>query len=84
MVSILACTWSSARRTFDFSRYLSIRTAGELTYEGLIVVRLKINTTLFHIQLIRDIGITHGNESQVGYYVGIMVCNIVELGRFIS
>ncbi|KAF9522054.1 major facilitator superfamily multidrug-resistance, DHA1 sub-family, partial [Crepidotus variabilis] len=26
----------------------------------------------FAPQLIRDIGITHGNESQVGYYVGIM------------
>ena len=24
-------------------------------------------------QLIRDIGVTHGNESQVAYYVGIMV-----------
>ncbi|TFK69972.1 MFS general substrate transporter [Pluteus cervinus] len=26
----------------------------------------------FAPQLIRDIGITHGNESQVGYYVGLM------------
>ena len=28
---------------------------------------------ILFIQLIRDIGITHGNESQVAYYVGIMV-----------
>jgi len=25
------------------------------------------------LQLIREIGITHGDESQVAYYVGIMV-----------
>ena len=24
-------------------------------------------------KLIRDIGITHGNESRVGYYVGLLV-----------
>ena len=24
-------------------------------------------------KLIRDLGVTHGNESQVGYYVGMMV-----------
>lgn len=28
---------------------------------------------LFLVQLIRDIGITHGDESKVAYYVGIMV-----------
>jgi MFS family permease len=28
-------------------------------------------------QLIRDVGITHGNESQVGYYVGLMVRSVV-------
>ena len=28
----------------------------------------------FFPQLIRDLGITNGNETQVGYYVGLMVC----------
>jgi len=28
---------------------------------------------LSFLQLVREIGITHGNESQVGYYVGLVV-----------
>ena len=28
---------------------------------------------LTHFQLVRDLGITNGNESQVGYYVGLLV-----------
>jgi hypothetical protein len=28
---------------------------------------------LYRLQLVRDIGITHGDETRVGYYVGILV-----------
>jgi len=38
-----------------------------------LIHRLLYESFFFFGQLIRDIGVTHGNESQVGYYVGIMV-----------
>lgn len=33
-----------------------------------------------HMQLIRDIGITNGDETQVGYYVGLMVSLTQSMG----
>ena len=32
--------------------------------------------TFASLQLIRDVGITHGDETRVGYYVGLMVCSM--------
>ena len=26
------------------------------------------------VQFVRNVGITHGDESRVGYYVGLLVC----------
>ena len=37
------------------------------------VQRLLRDRKLTSLQLIRDVGITHGDESKVGYYVGLMV-----------
>jgi len=48
---------------FQFSLVLVLQLAEPLTSNVIYP---------FAPQLIRDIGITHGNESQVGYYVGIM------------
>jgi hypothetical protein len=30
-------------------------------------------------QFVRNVGITHGDESRVGYYVGLMVCLFLEM-----
>ncbi|RDB26101.1 Protein ZINC INDUCED FACILITATOR-LIKE 1 [Hypsizygus marmoreus] len=48
---------------FQFSIVLFLQLAEPLTSQVIYP---------FAPQLIRDIGITHGNESQVGYYVGLM------------
>ncbi|KAF9522055.1 member of major facilitator superfamily multidrug-resistance, DHA1 sub-family [Crepidotus variabilis] len=48
---------------FQFSLVLLVKFAEPLTAQVI---------SPFTPQLIRDIGITHGNESQVGYYVGMM------------
>lgn len=48
---------------FQFSLVLFLQLAEPLTSNVIYP---------FAPQLIRDIGITHGNESQVGYYVGMM------------
>ncbi|KAF8071623.1 member of major facilitator superfamily multidrug-resistance, DHA1 sub-family [Lyophyllum atratum] len=48
---------------FQFSIVLFLQLAEPLTSQVI---------SPFAPQLIRDIGITHGNESQVGYYVGLM------------
>jgi hypothetical protein len=32
---------------------------------------------MFFPQLIRDLGITHGDETKVGYYVGILVSDLL-------
>ncbi|KAF5379724.1 hypothetical protein D9615_005691 [Tricholomella constricta] len=57
----------SVKRTplpwFQFSIVLFLQLAEPLTSQVI---------SPFAPQLMRDIGITHGNESQVGYYVGLM------------
>jgi hypothetical protein len=60
---------SPARRTVDFASNIPFRAAG-MCYRP-CASRHSSNKTSF--QLIRDLGITNGNESQVGYYVGLMV-----------
>ena len=66
---------------FQFSMVLILQLAEPLTSQViypfapqvcaiecvLVVIRLT------YFQLIRDLGITNGNENQVGYYVGLMV-----------
>ena len=37
---------------------------------------------LSFVQLVRNIGITHGDETRVGYYVGLMVSQILLLAAF--
>lgn len=39
----------------------------------MITDKLTLTMGLIASQLIRDLGITNGNESQVGYYVGLLV-----------
>ena len=69
MVPILDRFVSPARRTIDFACNIPFRAAGMCSWA--CAGRHSSNQTSF--QLIRDLGITNGNESQVGYYVGLMV-----------
>ncbi len=63
----LAC--SPARRTAYIPGHLPLHTRG-----------LSLSADSFHFllihppQFVRNVGITHGDESRVGYYVGMMVC----------
>ncbi|KAF9468194.1 member of major facilitator superfamily multidrug-resistance, DHA1 sub-family [Collybia nuda] len=63
----LLCSQQTPKPTplpwFQFSIVLFIQLAEPLTSQVIYP---------FAPQLIRDLGITHGNESQVGYYVGIL------------
>lgn len=40
--------------------------------------RLFLLLLIYPLQFVRNVGITHGDESRVGYYVGMMVCPGVE------
>jgi MFS family permease len=68
---------------FQFSLVLFLQLAEPLTSQVIypftpevclntLFIRL-ITDLLIYKQLIRELGITHGNESKVGYYVGLMV-----------
>ena len=43
--------------------------------------RLGLFLLIHPLQFVRNVGITHGDESRVGYYVGMMVCCIPKLKR---
>lgn len=43
------------------------------------VLRTRFILLIHPLQFVRNVGITHGDESRVGYYVGMMVCPIVDL-----
>jgi len=68
---------------FQFSIVLFLQLAEPLTSQVIypfapqvcVLERVLVVTrpTKTSVQLIRDLGITNGNESQVGYYVGLMV-----------
>jgi hypothetical protein len=68
----LACP--PARRTSYLPGHLPLHTRG-----------LSLSADSFHFllihppQFVRNVGITHGDESRVGYYVGMMVCLGVDL-----
>jgi hypothetical protein len=68
MVSVLYCDRPSFDRTFDFECYHPICTSGMY----FISILVHNEQQLPALQLIRDT-ISGGDESQVGYYVGIMV-----------
>ena len=40
--------------------------------------RLFLFLLIYPLQFVRNVGITHGDESRVGYYVGMMVCPRVD------
>ena len=69
MGSSLDLARSPARRTAYISGHLPFRTRGP-----------SLSADSFHFllihppQFVRNVGITHGDESRVGYYVGMMVC----------
>ena len=67
MASTLHHSATSARRTTHFPGHRPVCPRGT----PLLAAAVRLLIQLF--KLIRDIGITHGNETQVGYYVGLLV-----------
>jgi hypothetical protein len=73
----LAC--SPARRTSYIPGHLPLHTRG-----------LSLSAHSFHFllihppQFVRNVGITHGDESRVGYYVGMMVSLGVDLSTYLT
>jgi hypothetical protein len=47
--------------------------APQVNFEFVFYEFLTTHEPYFFSQLIRDVGVTHGDESRVGYFVGIMV-----------
>lgn len=47
--------------------------APQVSQEFTWITRAWANLLWMVFQLVRDIGVTHGNDAQVGYYVGILV-----------
>jgi hypothetical protein len=70
----LAC--SPARRTSYIPGHLPLHTRG-LSLSADSFCFLLIHPP--HWQFVRNVGITHGDESRVGYYVGMMVRLVLEL-----
>ena len=68
MVPVLYRVVAPACGTVDFSGHLPLRAAGRYVLSPVYSVCDEL-----YPQLIRDLGITNGKESQVGYYVGLMV-----------
>ena len=68
MAPILYHSVTSARRTTHFPSYCPV------CPRGLSLLATVVRPLIHLFKLIRDIGITHGNETQVGYYVGLLVC----------
>lgn len=69
---------------FQFSIVLFLQLAEPLTSQVIYPFAPQASTSTFHLgssraqraenfQLIRDLGITNGDEAKVGYYVGLMV-----------
>lgn len=71
LASILYHIVSPARRTVYFTSYRPLRTSGMFFFA--IAESIDRYLMLAAYQLIRDIGITNGDETSVGYYVGLMV-----------
>ena len=67
MVPVFPYIISSARGAFDRTSHLPVHARG--VYPFCSTVRLLISRN----KLIRDLGVTGENESQVGYYVGVVV-----------
>jgi hypothetical protein len=70
---------SPARRTTDIPGHLPLHTRGlSLSADSFQFIFL-IQIHPPHWQFVRNVGITHGDESLVGYYVGMMVRLVLEL-----
>ena len=67
MAPILYHSVTSARRTTHFPSHCPV------CPRGLSLLATVVRPLIHLFKLIRDIGITHGNETQVGYYVGLLV-----------
>ena len=70
MGSTLGAACSPACGTTHLPSHISFRTRSTLL--------LPIDKFFFLspsiVQFVRNVGITHGDESRVGYYVGLLVC----------
>ena len=67
MVPVFSHIISTARGAFDRTSHLPVHARGVYSF------MLSMCLLIFRNKLIRDLGVTGENESQVGYYVGVVV-----------
>ena len=74
MEPIVHLAIATAGRTFDIAGDSAVSPPGALS--DVTIVHVCISRSISHSQLIRDIGVTHGDDSRVGYYVGLIVSTV--------
>jgi len=67
MVPVFHHIIPTARGAFDLTSHLPVHARGVYPFCATVCLLISRN------KLIRDLGVTHENESQVGYYVGVVV-----------